>query len=167
MGKRQTAAARALVQGLAAAQRMERDVGAHDDRRVSLFEQQQTTYKTVLLGGRGAGVPVRTAAHQLPSSRVCLAAHLPPRPPVCLAQSFTTCTSSDNGLIHRSTYQDARLASVRGSQRCTTAGWSLAVASDESHTHANVSRSARPRFESVVTRALAGKSSGVVWWAAR
>ena len=46
------AAARALVQGLAAFQRVERDLGAHN-RRVSLFEQQQTTYKLlqgVLLG---------------------------------------------------------------------------------------------------------------------
>ena len=47
------AAARALVQGLEALQRVERDVGAHDDQRVSLFEQQQNTYRSlqsVLLG---------------------------------------------------------------------------------------------------------------------
>jgi hypothetical protein len=47
------AAARALVQGLGAFQRVERDVGAHDDQRVSLFEQQQNTYRilqSVLLG---------------------------------------------------------------------------------------------------------------------
>ena len=37
----------------------------------------------------------------------------------------------------------------------------FAVASGESHTHANVSRSARPRFEIVVTRALAGSRSGL------
>ena len=39
-----SAAARALVQGLAAFQCVERDVGTHDDRRVSVFEQQQVTY---------------------------------------------------------------------------------------------------------------------------
>ena len=47
------AAARALVQGLGAFQRVERDVGAHDAQRVSLFEQQQSTYlilQSVLLG---------------------------------------------------------------------------------------------------------------------
>jgi hypothetical protein len=41
------------MQGLASFQRVERDVGAHDDRRVSLFEQQQRTYRVlqgVLLG---------------------------------------------------------------------------------------------------------------------
>jgi hypothetical protein len=41
------------VQGLGAFQRVERDVGAHDDQRVSLFEQQQNTYRSlqsVLLG---------------------------------------------------------------------------------------------------------------------
>jgi len=41
---------------------------------------------------------------------------------------------------------------VHGSQCCTTAGWSLLPAA--SHTHQNVSRSARPRLEIVVTRAL-------------
>ena len=47
------AAARALVQGLAAFQRVERDIGAHDNCRVFLFEQQQATYRVlqgVLLG---------------------------------------------------------------------------------------------------------------------
>jgi len=47
------AAACALVQGLAACQHVERDVGAHDDRRVSLFELQQEAYmvlQSVLLG---------------------------------------------------------------------------------------------------------------------
>jgi hypothetical protein len=43
-------------------------------------------------------------------------------------------------------------ASVRGCQRCTTAGWSLLPAA--SNTHENVSRSVRPRLEIVVTRAL-------------
>jgi len=33
------------VQGLGALQRVERDVGAHDAQRVSLFEQQQTAYR--------------------------------------------------------------------------------------------------------------------------
>ncbi len=37
-------AARVLLRGLAVWQRVEEDVGAHDDRRVSLFEDQQTTY---------------------------------------------------------------------------------------------------------------------------
>ncbi len=37
----------------------------------------------------------------------------------------------------------------------------FAVASGESHTHASVSRSARPRFEIVVARALAGSRSGL------
>jgi hypothetical protein len=39
------AAARALVQGLASIQRVERDLGAHDDRRVSLFDEEQRTYR--------------------------------------------------------------------------------------------------------------------------
>jgi hypothetical protein len=38
------AAARALMQGLAAHQRVERDLDEHDDRRVSMFERQQITY---------------------------------------------------------------------------------------------------------------------------
>ena len=70
------AAARALVQGLAAKQRVERDVGAHDNRRVSLFEQQQTTYmllQGVLLGlgqrgwalGVAAQAKARALAHRL------------------------------------------------------------------------------------------------------
>jgi len=37
--------ARALVRGLLSFQRAEQDVGAHDERRVSLFEEQQKTYK--------------------------------------------------------------------------------------------------------------------------
>ena len=59
------AAARALVQGLAAKQRVERDLGAHDDRRVSLFEQQQNTYKLlqrVLLGLEQPGWALGVAA---------------------------------------------------------------------------------------------------------
>ena len=47
------AAARALVQGLAAFQRVERDAGEHDAQRVSLFERLQETYcllQSVLLG---------------------------------------------------------------------------------------------------------------------
>ena len=70
------AAARALVQGLAAFQRVERDLGAHDDRRVSLFEQQQVTYmllQRVLLGlgqrgwalGVAAQAKARALAHRL------------------------------------------------------------------------------------------------------
>jgi len=66
------AAARALVQGLAAFQRVERDVGAHDNRRVSLFEQQQTTYRLlqgVLLGlgqrGWALGVAAQAKVHAL------------------------------------------------------------------------------------------------------
>jgi tetratricopeptide (TPR) repeat protein len=39
-----TGAAQVLCRGLAVLQRVEEDVGAHDDRRVSLFEEQQTTY---------------------------------------------------------------------------------------------------------------------------
>jgi hypothetical protein len=48
-----TAVARALARGLVDYQRVEQDVGAHDDRRVSVFEQKQTTYRLlqgVLLG---------------------------------------------------------------------------------------------------------------------
>ena len=59
------AAARALVQGLAAFQRVERDLGAHDERRVSLFEQQQTTYmllQGVLLGLEQPGWALGVAA---------------------------------------------------------------------------------------------------------
>ena len=70
------AAARALLQGLAAQQRVERDVGAHDDRRVSLFEEQQSTYmllQSVLLGlgqpgwalGVAAQAKARALAHRL------------------------------------------------------------------------------------------------------
>ena len=70
------AAAGALVQGLAAFQRVERDLGAHDDRRVSLFEQQQDTYmllQSVLLGlgqrgwalGVAAQAKARALAHRL------------------------------------------------------------------------------------------------------
>jgi tetratricopeptide (TPR) repeat protein len=40
-----TDAARVLVHGILASQRVEKDVGAHDDRRVSLFEEQQSTYR--------------------------------------------------------------------------------------------------------------------------
>jgi CHAT domain-containing protein/tetratricopeptide (TPR) repeat protein len=65
-------AARALVQGLAAYQRVERDVGAHDDRRVSLFEEQQKTYmllQSMLLGlgqpGWALGVAARAKARAL------------------------------------------------------------------------------------------------------
>jgi CHAT domain-containing protein len=64
------------VQGLAAFQRVERDLGAHDDRRVSLFEQQQVTYmllQSVLLGlgqpgwalGVAAQAKARALAHRL------------------------------------------------------------------------------------------------------
>ena len=59
------AAARALVQGLAAKQRVERDLGGHDDRRVSLFEEQQTTYmvlQRVLLGLEQPGWALGVAA---------------------------------------------------------------------------------------------------------
>jgi hypothetical protein len=59
------AAARALVHGLAAIQRVERDLGAHDDRRVSLFEQQQRTYMVlqgVLLGLEQPGWALGVAA---------------------------------------------------------------------------------------------------------
>jgi tetratricopeptide (TPR) repeat protein len=59
------AAAHALVQALAAFQRVERDLGAHDDRRVSLFEQQQTTYmllQGVLLGLEQPGWALGVAA---------------------------------------------------------------------------------------------------------
>jgi tetratricopeptide (TPR) repeat protein/CHAT domain-containing protein len=52
-----TAATRALARGLIVWQRVEQDVGAHDDRRVSVFEAQQKTYRqlqTVLLGQGGA-----------------------------------------------------------------------------------------------------------------
>ncbi len=48
-----TAAADALVEGIVTWQEMEQDVGAHDDRRVSVFEEQQKTYRLlqgVLLG---------------------------------------------------------------------------------------------------------------------
>ncbi len=38
-------APRVLLCGLAVWQRIEEDVGAHDDRRVSLFEKQQRTYR--------------------------------------------------------------------------------------------------------------------------
>ncbi len=56
-----TAAARALARGLVAFQRVERDVGAHDDRRVSVFEEQQKTYsllQSVLLGQGGQAAVV-------------------------------------------------------------------------------------------------------------
>ena len=59
------AAAHALVQALAAFQRVERDLGAHDDSRVSLFEQQQTTYmllQGVLLGLEQPGWALGVAA---------------------------------------------------------------------------------------------------------
>ena len=70
------ATARALASGLAALQRVERDVGAHDDRRVSLFEQQQITYmilQSVLLGlgqeewalGVAAQAKARALTHRL------------------------------------------------------------------------------------------------------
>ena len=70
------AAARALALGLAALQRVERDMGAHDDRRVSLFEQQQITYmilQSVLLGlgqeewalGVAAQAKARALTHRL------------------------------------------------------------------------------------------------------
>jgi CHAT domain-containing protein len=52
-----TAATRALARGLIVWQRVEQDVGTHDDRRVSVFEAQQKTYRqlqTVLLGQGGA-----------------------------------------------------------------------------------------------------------------
>ena len=39
------AAARILGRGLSLAQRVERDVGSHDERRISLFELQQNTYQ--------------------------------------------------------------------------------------------------------------------------
>jgi len=65
-------AARALVQGLVAYQRVERDVGVHDDRRVSLFEEQQKTYmllQSMLLGlgqpGWALGVAARAKARAL------------------------------------------------------------------------------------------------------
>ena len=51
-----TGAARALVRGLVVKQRVEQDVGVHDDRRVSMFEEQQKTYRRlqdVLLGQAG------------------------------------------------------------------------------------------------------------------
>jgi len=53
------------VQALTAYQRVERDLGAHDDRRVSLFEQQKTTYKLlqrVLLGLEQPGWALGVAA---------------------------------------------------------------------------------------------------------
>ena len=40
-----TAAVRALTRGLAVLQSVEHDVGSQDDRRVSVFEEQQKTYK--------------------------------------------------------------------------------------------------------------------------
>jgi CHAT domain-containing protein/tetratricopeptide (TPR) repeat protein len=54
------AAARALVEGIVVWQEMEQDLGAHDDCRVSVFEEQQKTYRLlqgVLLGrgGQAAG----------------------------------------------------------------------------------------------------------------
>jgi CHAT domain-containing protein/tetratricopeptide (TPR) repeat protein len=70
------AAARALVQGLDVLKSVERDVGGHDNRRVSLFEQQQKTYmllQSVLLGlgqrgwalGVAAQAKARALAHRL------------------------------------------------------------------------------------------------------
>ena len=66
------AAARALVQGLGARQRVERDVGADDAQRVSLFEVQQHTYRllqSVLLGlgqpGWALGVAAQAKARAL------------------------------------------------------------------------------------------------------
>jgi CHAT domain-containing protein/tetratricopeptide (TPR) repeat protein len=62
-----TAAARALARGLVVWQRVEQDVGEHDDRRVSVFEQQQKAYMNlqgVLLGqaGQAAGWALGVAA---------------------------------------------------------------------------------------------------------
>jgi CHAT domain-containing protein/tetratricopeptide (TPR) repeat protein len=70
------AAARALLQGIEEQKRVERDVGVHDDRRVSLFEEQQSTYmllQSVLLGlgqpgwalGVAAQAKARALAHRL------------------------------------------------------------------------------------------------------
>jgi len=59
------AAAHTLVQGLAAWQRVEREVGEHDSRRVSLFEKQQEIYmhlQSVLLGLEEPGWALAVAA---------------------------------------------------------------------------------------------------------
>jgi len=70
------AAARALVQGIVAFQRVERDVGPHDTQRVLLFNEQHTTYmrlQSVLLGlgqpewalGVAAQAKARALTHRL------------------------------------------------------------------------------------------------------
>jgi CHAT domain-containing protein/tetratricopeptide (TPR) repeat protein len=73
-----TAAACALARGLVVLQRVEQDVGSHDDRRVSVFEDQLQTYRClqgVLLGqgGQAAGWALGVAAE---SKGRALAYHL-------------------------------------------------------------------------------------------